>query len=111
MFGPSKDSEYRPGVPLFCAAARSGKRPACPLRIVAPVLASSPGAAVVLVARPPVGEVTAHPPPGSPRSLGTVRYEVVEKKNFFSYTTRKKGQMETAITDFFADIFSCSPIR
>ena len=62
---------------------------------------AAPRRAVVLVARPPVGEVTAHPPPGSPRSLGAARYSVVERKNFLSYTTRKVEQMETAITNFF----------
>lgn len=49
-------------VPLFCAAAPNGKRPVYPVRIVAVGLVGSPLVAVVPIARPPMGEVTAHPP-------------------------------------------------
>ena len=76
-------------------------------RIVAVGLASSPLAAVVLVARPPVGEVTAHPPPGSPRSLGAARYAVVEKKKLPLIYHQKSGANGGAVRNFFANIFSC----
>ncbi len=92
--------------PRFVRRPGVAKRPACPLRIVAVGLAISPFAAVVLVARPPVGEVTAHPPPGSPRSPGAAAIQLWGGKNFLSYTSRKMVQMETAITDFFSNIFS-----
>lgn len=80
-------------------------------RIVAVGLASSPLAAVVLVARPPVGEVTAHPPPGSPRSPGAARYSVVEKKKLPLINRDIFGWFSDWFSGNFSKTFSCSPAR
>lgn len=49
------------------------------LRRIVAVGWPGPFAALVLFARPSVGEVTAHPPPGSPRYARGRRYSVVER--------------------------------
>ena len=60
---------------------------------------------VMLVARPPVGEVTAHPPPGSPRSPGAARYAVVEKKKLPLIYHQKNGANGDGNHGFFLKYF------
>ena len=60
---------------------------------------------VMLVARPPVGEVTAHPPPGSPRSPGAARYSVVEKKKLPLIYHQKNGANGDGNHGFFLKYF------
>ena len=58
-----------------------------------------------------VGEVSAHPPPGSPRYARSRRYSVVERINSSHIPRTKNIQMRGYITKLFSNIFSCFPIQ
>lgn len=58
-----------------------------------------------------VGEVMAHPPPGSPRFARSRRYSVVERINSSHIPRTKNGVLAGLIRDIFSNTFSYSPNR
>ena len=88
------------------AAARRDRQPACPLAdrgrgVASPHLRRWCGSLVLRV-----GEVLAHPPPGSPRYARSRRYSVVERINS-SHIPRTFGRcFLTPYIKHFANIFS-----
>lgn len=93
------------------AAAWSDRRPAAHLRIVAVGwLVPTCGVGVVRSFTYD-GEVTAHPPLGSPRYARSRRYSVTERINSSHIPRTKISVLAGAIKDIFSNIFSCSPSR
>lgn len=87
------------------AAARRDRLSACPLRIVAVRWQTLTCGASVDRSSSCVGEVSAHPPPGSPHEARSRRYSVVERINSSHIPRTQNTEIRTGLQTIFHIFF------
>ena len=87
------------------AAARRDRQPACPLRIVAVGWQVPTCGAGVNRSFSRVGEVSAHPPPGSPHEARSRRYSVVERISSSHIPRTQNTEIRTGLQAIFQIFF------